>query len=360
MLGTANTMGCIAEALGMSLPNSAMIPAVSAQRSRIAFDTGKAVMNLIEKNITARKIMTKQAFENAIRVLMAIGGSTNAILHLQAIYHEAGLGNLLLSEFDRLSSSTPQVASVYPASEYDVVDFYESGGVPAVMLELESILNTDSVTVTGETVKKNLSHFSKTTRREVVHSVDHPFADNGGVAVLYGNLAPNGSIVKPAAVPENLMVFKGKAKVFTSEDDAVNAILNGEIKENTALVLAYEGPKGGPGMPEMYRPMKSLEGMQLSSSCAIVTDGRFSGSNRGCFVGHISPEASEGGNIAIVRDDDEILIDIVNKNITLLVSDEEIENRKSNLKIIEKEVQNGVLSRYKKYSKSAADGAVIE
>lgn len=360
MLGTANTMGCIAEALGMSLPNCAMIPAVSAQRNRIAFDTGKAVMTLVEKNITARKIMTKQAFENAIRVLMAIGGSTNAILHLQAIYHEAGLGNLLLSEFDRLSSSTPQVASVYPASEYDVVDFYESGGVPAVMLELESILNTKSVTVTGETVKKNLSHFSKTTRREVIHCVDHPFADNGGVAVLYGNLAPNGSIVKPAAVPENLMVFKGKAKVFTSEDDAVNAILNGEIKENTALVLAYEGPKGGPGMPEMYRPMKSLEGMELSSSCAIVTDGRFSGSNRGCFVGHISPEASEGGNIAIVQDDDEILIDIVNKNITLLVSDEEIENRKSNLKIIEKEVQNGVLSRYKKYSKSAADGAVIE
>ena len=194
----------------------------------------------------------------------------------------------------------------------------------------------------------------------MIHSIDSPFADNGGVAVLYGYLAPEGSIVKPAAVPEDMKIFKGRAKVFTSEDDAVEAILNGKIKKDTVLVLAYEGPKGGPGMPEMYRPMKSLEGMGLSSSCAIITDGRFSGSNRGCFVGHISPEASEGGTIAIVQDDDEILIDIVNKRITLLISDEEIQNRRSDLKLLEKKVSGGVLSRYKKYSRSAANGAVIE
>lgn len=360
MLGTANTMGCIAEALGMTLPGCAMIPAVSAQRSRIAFDTGKAIMKLVDENITPRDIMTKPAFENAIRVLMAIGGSTNAILHLQAIYHEAGLGNLPLSEFGRLSSTTPQIASVYPASEYDVVDFYDAGGVPAVMLELKNILNNDCITVTGKAMGENLKAFLKVSRREVIRSFEKPFADNGGVAVLYGNLAPSGSIVKPAAVPDHLMTFTGKAKGFVSEDDAVDAILNGDIKENTVLVLAYEGPKGGPGMPEMYRPMKSLEGMGLSDSCALITDGRFSGSNRGCFVGHISPEASEFGSIATVQNDDEILIDIPNKKISLLVSDEEIEKRKSVLKPIEKGVPSGVLSRYKKYSKSASEGAVIE
>lgn len=360
MLGTANTMGCIAEALGMSLPGSAMVPAVLAERNRVAYETGIAVMNLIEKNITARKIMTRQAFENAIRVLMATGGSTNAILHLQAIYAEAGLGRLSLSEFDKLSSTTPQVASVYPASEYDVVDFYEAGGVPAVMCELKKIINIDCITVTGETVERNLSHFSRTTRREVIHSINSPFADNGGVAVLYGNLAPNGAVVKPAAVPKNLMAFKGKSRVFTSEDDAVSAILNGDIKESTVLVLAYEGPKGGPGMPEMYRPMKSLEGMGLSDSCAIVTDGRFSGSNRGCFVGHISPEASEGGNIALVCDNDEILIDIENRKLSLLISDEELDKRKKEWRKLEKDVPYGVLTRYKKYSKSAVDGAVVE
>ena len=352
--------GKIAEALGMTLPGCAMIPAVSAQRSRIAFDTGKAIMKLVDENITPRDIMTKPAFENAIRVLMAIGGSTNAILHLQAIYHEAGLGNLPLSEFGRLSSTTPQIASVYPASEYDVVDFYDAGGVPAVMLELKNILNNDCITVTGKAMGENLKAFLKVSRREVIRSFEKPFADNGGVAVLYGNLAPSGSIVKPAAVPDHLMTFTGKAKVFVSEDDAVDAILNGDIKENTVLVLAYEGPKGGPGMPEMYRPMKSLEGMGLSDSCALITDGRFSGSNRGCFVGHISPEASEFGSIATVQNDDEILIDIPNKKISLLVSDEEIEKRKSVLKPIEKGVPSGVLSRYKKYSKSASEGAVIE
>lgn len=360
MLGTANTMGCMAEALGMSLPGCAMIPAVSAERNRIAFDTGRATMNLVNKNITARDIMTKPAFENAIRVLMAIGGSTNAILHLQAIYHEAGLGNLPLSEFDRLSGSTPQIASVYPASEYDVVDFYDAGGVPAVMHELKNLLHSDCLTVSGKSVGENLRDFSDSSRHEVIRSIDEPFADNGGVAVLYGNLAPNGSIVKPAAVPEKLMTFKGKAKVFISEDDAVDAIMNGDIKENTVLVLSYEGPKGGPGMPEMYRPMKSLEGMGLSNSCALITDGRFSGSNRGCFVGHISPEASECGTVAAVRNGDEILIDIPNKKIELLIGDNEIKKRKSELKPIEKSVPNGVLSRYKKYSTSASDGAIVE
>lgn len=360
MLGTANTMGCIAEALGMSLPGCAMIPATVSERERIAFETGKAIMTLVDKNITARKIMTKPAFENAIRVLMAIGGSTNAILHLQAIYHETRLGNLPLSEFDRLSDLTPQVASIYPASEYDVVDFYDAGGVPAVMKELESVLNKNCLSVNSKKLGENLKNVSFTSRREVIKPFNFPFAKNGGVAVLYGNLAENGSIVKPAAIPENLKTFKGTAMVFNSEDESVDAILNGEVKPNTVLILAYEGPKGGPGMPEMYRPMKSLEGMGLSNSCALITDGRFSGSNRGLFVGHISPEAAEKGTIALVQNGDEILIDIPNKKISLLLSDDEIKERKSKLILIEKKVQNGVLSKYKKHSKSASDGAITE
>ena len=259
MLGTANTMGCLAEAMGMSLPGSAVIPAVYAKRLQMAYETGRAVMGLVKKGITARQVITKEAIENAIMVLMAMGGSTNGIMHLQAIHKEAGLGHLPLEAFDRFSKRIPQIASVYPASPYDMVDFYEAGGVPAVMKELEPLLHGDCITASGKTVKENLQHTEYSTFREVIHTVAEPFHSDGGVAILTGNLAPLGAVVKPAAIPEHLMTVTGKAKVYQSEQEACEAILAGVVQPNTMVVLRYEGPKGGPGMPEMYRPMKCLE-----------------------------------------------------------------------------------------------------
>ncbi len=360
MLGTANTMGCLAEAMGMALPGSATVPAVYAARTRIAYKTGEAVVNLVKKGITARRIITRDAIENAVSVLMGIGGSTNGILHLQAIHREAGLGDLPLEVFDRFSRKTPQVASVYPASPYDMADFYEAGGVPAVMLELSSHLHTDALTVTGKTVAENLTAFSPTGRREIIRTAAEPFSREGGVAVLTGNLAPLGSVIKPAAVPEHLYHFEGKAQVFHSEQESIKAILDGKVSPGTVVVLRYEGPKGGPGMPEMYRPMKSLEGMALSDSCAIVTDGRFSGSNRGCFVGHVSPEAYEGSPLALVQDGDTICIDIPTRRLELLVSDEELERRRNTWVCPQKDIPSGYLQTYRRTSKSAAEGAVVE
>ncbi len=360
MLGTANTMGCLAEAMGMALPGSATVPAVYAARGRIAYKTGEAIVSLVKKGITARRIITHAAIENAVSVLMGIGGSTNGILHLQAIHREAGLGDLPLSVFDDFSRKTPQVASVYPASPYDMADFHEAGGVPAVMMELQAYLHRDALTVTGKTVGENLGAFSPTARREIIRTAAEPFSEEGGVAVLRGNLAPLGSVIKPAAVPAHLYHFEGKAQVFQSEQESIRAILDGKVQPGTAVVLRYEGPKGGPGMPEMYRPMKSLEGMALSDSCAIVTDGRFSGSNRGCFVGHISPEAYEGSPLALVRDGDTIRIDIPARSIELLVSDAELELRRREWVCPQKDIPAGYLQTYRRTSKSAAEGAVVE
>lgn len=360
MLGTANTMGCMAEALGMSLPGSATIPAIYAKRMQTAYQTGRTIVSLVRKGIKARDIINSASIKNAIAVLMGIGGSTNAIMHLQAIYKEAGLGRLPLETFDEMSREIPQIASIYPASQYDMVDFYEAGGVPAVMKELESKLNRQCMTVTGKTVGENLKKFDFATRREVIKTINAPFNDNGGVAILTGNLAPLGSVTKPAAIPQNMMHFRGTAKVYHSEQEACEAILGGEIKEHTIIVLSYEGPKGGPGMPEMYRPMKCLEGMNLSDTCAIVTDGRFSGSNRGCFVGHISPEAYEGGTIAVVEDGDEIEIDVPNRRLQLLVDEDTIRARMAEWKPVEKTIPDGYLNVYKRNSRSAADGAVVD
>lgn len=360
MLGTANTMGCMAEALGMALPGSAVIPAVYAKRLRMAYQTGEAVMNLVSRGITARQIITRKAIDNAIAVLMGIGGSTNGILHLQAIHREAGLGDLPMTAFDEASRVTPQVASVYPASPYDMADFYEAGGVPAVMLELQNHLHGDALTATGQTLAENMANFQQTTRREVIRPADAPFSQEGGVAVLHGNLAPLGCVIKPAAVPAHMMHYEGTAMVFHSEQEAIDAILQGKVKPHTAVVLRYEGPKGGPGMLEMYRPMKSLEGMTLSDTCAIVTDGRFSGSNRGCFVGHISPEAYEGGTLALVADGDRIIVDIPNRTIHLDVDDETLAARRNAWQRPEKAIPDGYLHTYRKNSKSAAEGAVVE
>lgn len=360
MLGTANTMGCLAEAMGLSLPGSAAVPAIYSERMQIAYETGRAVMGLVQKQICARDIITNESIENAIAVLMAMGGSTNGIMHLQAIYREAGLGELPLETFDIWSRKIPQVASVYPASPYDMADFYEAGGVPAVMKEIEGKLHTDCMTVTGGTIAENIKQWPFTSRREVIRTAKEPFHEDGGVAVLKGNLAPLGAVVKPAAIPDHLRKFSGKAMVFRGEQEACSAILDGVVKENTVVVLAYEGPKGGPGMPEMYRPMKCLEGMNLSQSCALVTDGRFSGSNRGCFVGHISPEAYEGGCLGLVENGDEIQIDVEKRSITLCVDEEVLSERKKKWKPVEKVLEPGYLNVYKRISRSAAQGAVVE
>lgn len=359
MLGTANTMGMVAEALGMSLPGCAAIPAVDAKRMQAGYETGRAIMKLVQRGITARKVITEESIENAIALIMATGGSTNAIMHLQAIHREAGLGDLPLSRFDEFSRRIPQIASVYPASPYDMVDFYHAGGVPAVLCELRPLLHTECVTCTGETLGENLAEVQPSEMREVIRTAQQPFSRTGGVAVLEGNLAPKGAVVKPAAVPEQLLTFKGRAQVFGSEQEAVEAIWNGHVAPETCIVLRYEGPKGGPGMPEMYRPMKALEGMNLSGSCALITDGRFSGSNRGLFVGHISPEAYEGGLLGLVEDGDEILIDIPNRRIELNVPEQTLTARREGWKRPHKDIPDGYLKIYQTASRSAAEGAVV-
>lgn len=360
MLGTANTMCCMAEAMGMSLPGSATVPAIYSKRMQIAYTTGETIVDLVKRGITARHIITADSIYNAMAVLMGIGGSTNGIMHLQAIYKEAELGELSLSAFDEMSKKIPQVASIYPASPYDMVDFYEAGGVPAIMKALESLLQLDCLNVAGNTLGEILKKTPYSMRKEVIASMETPFQKNGGVAILQGNLAPLGAVIKPAAIPQQLMKVEGNAVVFQGEEEACEAILSGKVKKNTVLVLRYEGPKGGPGMPEMYRPMKCLEGMKLADSCALVTDGRFSGSNRGCFVGHISPEAYEGGNLALVEDGDIIRIDVKKRELSLLVKDEILSKRREKWTRPEKKIAKGYLETYKKISKSAAQGAVVE
>lgn len=360
MLGTANTMCCMAEAMGMSLPGCAVIPAVHADRMKLAYQSGTAVMDLVKRGICARNIITKDALENAITVLMGIGGSTNAILHLQAVWYEAGLGELPLSVFDTFSRKVPQVASIYPASEFDMVDFWKAGGVPAVMKELQQYLNTDCLTVSGKSVAENLSSVPHTQRREVIKTTAQPFSNHAGVAILDGNLAPLGAVAKPAAILPHLMCYTGTAQIFGSEQEACKAILDEQVQPGTVVVLRYEGPKGGPGMPEMYRPMKCIEGMGLADTCAIVTDGRFSGSNRGLFVGHLSPEAYEGGPLALVQNGDQITIDVPNRTLHLHVDAAVLEQRRLHWVCPKKEIKSGYLNTYRRISKSAAQGAVVE
>ncbi|MFN1143927.1 dihydroxy-acid dehydratase [Serratia quinivorans] len=359
MYGTANTMCCIGEVLGMSLPGSSTLPAISAERRECAVETGRQAVALVLNGINARQIITAASIRNAMVYLLATGGSTNAILHLQAIHYEAELGHLPLSAFDELSHQVPLVASLYPASEHDMIDFWEAGGVPAVEVEIAKLLDLNALTVTGKTKAELLAQTQPSRRPEVIHTLAIPVRNEAGVAVLQGNLSPLGCVVKPAAVPDHLMRFRGPAVVFNSEQESVDAIMSGQIKPGSALVLRYEGPKGGPGMPEMYKPMKSLEGMGLSDSCALITDGRFSGSNRGLFVGHISPEAVEGGELALVQDGDEISIDIPARTLTLHVSEAELAQRRKIWQPVGKEVPRGFLRLYRRWAMPAAQGAVL-
>lgn len=359
--GTANTMCCLAECMGMTLPGGALTPAVYAERRRIAFATGEKIVALVEQGIDAGQIIHEKSLENAVRFLNATGGSTNGILHLLAIAEEAGIDSrAMMEKFKSIGMETPLIVKVNPASPYNMEDFYHSGGVPQVMKELESLLNLDIMTVTGESLGINLQKFrEKNVNRNIIKTLEEPFSRFGGIAVLEGNLAPEGCITKPSAIKENMHIFHGTAKVFDCEEDAEAAILSGKIHPGNVVVIRYEGPKGGPGMREMYKAMKYLYGMGLSESTALITDGRFSGTNNGCFAGHISPEAAEGGPIALVEDGDEITVDIPAGSITLHVGDDELKKRRQQFIPPKPKYAQGYLGLYSRLASSASRGAVL-
>lgn len=361
-LGTANTMCSLSEALGMTLPNGGIIPATSAARLQIAELTGVKIIELFEKQITARKIITNENVRNAIKVCLSMSGSTNAVMHLTAIAREAGLDIDVLQEFDDLSREIPQLAKINPASKWNMTDFYHAGGVIKLMEELGDLLDTDQMTVTGKTVAENIEEavYPYPENKEVLTSRDEPFGYEGGIAVLRGNIAPDTGITKPGAFDKSLYHFKGEAICFDSEEEAEEAIIQGKVKDGHVVVIRYEGPKGGPGMREMFKAMKLLYGRGLSKTTALITDGRFSGTNNGCFVGHISPEAAEGGPIAIIEDGDIIEIDVENRSLNVLLSDEEIQERLSKWKRPEPRFKTGYLGLYSRIASSASKGAVID
>lgn len=361
-MGTANTMCCLAEAMGMSLPDAATVPAVYAERLRLAEQSGEAICRLVEKGVKTRDVINRQSLENAVRVCLAIGGSTNAVLHLSALAYEAEADINILNAFEEYTKITPTILKVYPAGNNDMEDFWRAGGIHRVMDRLQSILNTNVMTVTGATMKRNIdSHrYIFADDKEVIKTMDEPFDKSGGLAVIRGNLAPKTGISKPAAIEPGARKFTGTAMVFDSEEDANKAILDGKITKGRVVVIRYEGPKGGPGMVEMYRALKYLHGMGLHTSTAVVTDGRFSGTNNGCFVGHISPEAAEGGPIAIVENGDTISIDVINGTINLHLTDSEIKKRLKNWVKPELKIKRGYLSLYARLASSADEGAVIK
>ncbi len=362
-LGTANSMCCLSEAMGMTLPDGALTPATYADRLRLAEATGQAIVRLVNKNITARDIITLDSLRNAVRVAMAIGGSTNAFLHLSAIANELGIdGDDMMEIYEEYSGNTPLVAKVNPASKYNMEAFHQSGGIPHVMKEIRPLLNTQCMTVGGVTLGEVLDTHQERypVNREVIKTMAEPFSSSKGLAILRGNLAPNTAVTKPAAIDKSMWTFTGKARVFNCEEDANAAILAGNIVEGDVVVIRYEGPKGGPGMREMYKSMKYMHGMGLALKTALVTDGRFSGTNNGCFVGHISPEAAEGGPLAIVRDGDLITIDIPNNSLNLHVADAEIQARLKEWKAPEPKFTKGYLALYSKLATSADQGAVLK
>jgi len=355
--GTANTMCCVAEALGLSLPGSATIPATHADRMRAAQESGRRVVQMTKEGITARQIINGRSIENAIRVSTAVGGSTNVALHLPAIAYEADYP-LAMADFETLCRSTPHIAKMNPAAAPNVPDFHLAGGIPAVMKEILPLLNGDALTVSGKTVAENVSS-AKTVNRSIIKTMAEPWSKEGGLAVLKGNLAPNTAITKPAAIAPQMHTFTGTANCFDSEEAANEAIMDGKVKAGEVVVIRYEGPKGGPGMREMFKALKMLYGRGLALKTALITDGRFSGTNNGCFVGHISPEAAEGGPLAVVRDGDEITIDIPNRKLHLHVAEAEINDRMAGWKPPAPKIRTGYLALYARLAESADKGAII-
>ncbi|MDY6029152.1 MAG: dihydroxy-acid dehydratase [Acidaminococcaceae bacterium] len=359
-LFTANTMNCLTEVLGMGLPGNGTIPAAyNGQRIALAKHAGMAVMELLEKDIRPRDIMTKKAFENAITVDMAIGGSSNTALHLPAIAHEAGI-ELPLELFDKISKKTPYLTKLSPGGTHHIIDLNEAGGIPAVMNELNklSLLHKSCKTVSGKTIGQILKN-AVIMREDVIHSVDNPYGKTGGIAVLKGNIAPECSVVKESAVDPSMKIFSGPAKVYDSEDDAIAAICAGDVVSGDVVVIRYEGPKGGPGMREMLNPTSVLAGMGHDKDVALLTDGRFSGATRGACIGHISPEAREGGNIALINNGDIIEINIPERTLNVKLSDEELAERRKTWVCPPPKVKGGYLARYASLVSSAAKGAVM-
>ncbi len=357
---TANSMNCLTEAIGMGLKGNGTIPAVYSERIQLAKHAGMKVMELYEKNIRPRDIMTEKAFMNALTVDMALGCSTNSMLHLPAIAHEAGV-DLNLDEANAISAKTPNLCHLAPAGHTYIEDLNEAGGVYAVMNELnkKGLLHTDLITATGKTVGENIEGCIN-KNPEVIRPVENPYSETGGIAVLKGNLAPDSAVVKRSAVVDEMLVHEGPARVFDCEEDAIDAIKNGKIVAGDVVVIRYEGPKGGPGMREMLNPTSAIAGMGLGSSVALITDGRFSGASRGASIGHVSPEAAVGGPIALVEEGDQIRIDIPANKLELAVSDEVLAERRKNWQPREPKITTGYLARYANLVTSGNTGAILK
>ncbi|MGC9141120.1 MAG: dihydroxy-acid dehydratase [Caldimicrobium sp.] len=356
---TANSMNCLTEALGLALPGNGTIPAVYSERIRLAKETGRAIVRLVKKGLTPKKLISDASFRNAIAVDMALGCSTNTVLHLMAIAKEAEIP-LDLKTFDEISKKTPVLAKLIPSGPHSVPELHHAGGIPAVMKELakKGLIDTSCLTVSGKTIGEIIEK-AENRNPEVLRPIENPYAYEGGIAVLYGNLSPEGAVVKTSAVLPEMMRHTGPARVYNSEEEAYEAILSGKIRPGDVVVIRYEGPKGGPGMREMLSPTSALIGMGLGASVALITDGRFSGGTQGACIGHVSPEAAEGGPIALVEEGDIIEIDIPGRRLELKVSEEELEKRKKKWSPPKKKLK-GVLKKYYVLVKSASTGAVLE
>lgn len=357
---TANSMNCLTEAIGLALPGNGTIPAVMAARIRLAKETGMQIMTLLEKQITPRKIMTEEAFINALSVDMALGCSSNTVLHLAAIAHEAHV-TLDLSRINEISLRTPNLCSLSPAGRHHLEDLDRAGGVRAVLKELSGagLIHGHCMTVSGKSVWEDIDK-AGIRDSQVIRTIKDPYRKEGGLAVLYGNLAPDGCVVKQSAVCDEMLYHKGPARVFDSEEEVTKAIMGGSARKGEVLIVRYEGPKGGPGMREMLTPTSAIAGMGLDAHVALVTDGRFSGGTRGASIGHVSPEAMEGGAIALVEDGDMVVIDIRNKEINVRLTEEDLKKRLSHWKPPEPRITSGYMSRYAKSVSSASEGAVIK
>ncbi|MFD0961000.1 dihydroxy-acid dehydratase [Paenibacillus chungangensis] len=359
---TANSMNCLAEGLGLALPGNGTILAVSPERKEFVKEAARQLMKIIELGIKPRDIVTEEAIDNAFALDMAMGGSTNTVLHTLAIAHEAGI-DYPIERINEVAERVPHLAKIAPASDYHIEDVHEAGGVSAVLHELfkkEGALHGDCMTVTGKTLRENVEG-CEIQNTDVVHTIDNPHTERGGLAVLFGNLAPNGAIIKTGAVDKSVGGYhKGPAICFDSQDEALAGIANGKIKEGDVVIIRYEGPRGGPGMPEMLAPTSQIVGMGLGAKVALITDGRFSGASRGISIGHASPEAAEGGPIAFVRDGDIIEIDMNNRTMDVLISDEEFEKRRAEWPGFELKIKRGYLARYAHLVTSASTGGVMK
>ena len=357
---TANSMNCLSEALGIALPGNGTAPAVSQDRSQLALEAGRRAVELVKADIKPRDILTKDAFENAIAADMALGCSTNTALHLPAIAHDASI-QIDLKLFNEISERTPQICHMSPAGAHHIQDLHRAGGIMALMNELDKkgLIHRNCLTVTGLSAEENFRNV-KTRNEEIIRSVNTPYRANGGLAVLFGTLSPNGAIVKRSAVSQDMLYHRGPARVFNSEEEAYSAILEGKITKGDVVVIRYEGPRGGPGMREMLQPTATMAGMGLDRHCALITDGRFSGATHGASIGHVSPEAAVGGPIALVQDGDMISIDIPNHSLNIEVPSKELEYRRSKWTPPRKTIAQGLLKRYARLVSSADRGAIMD